>query len=231
MTESFSQPSQLQYGSLPADAATAWNDRFRQDTYVFGTEPNAYLRRHAGLWKAGQRVLCVADGEGRNSVWLAQRGLAVDAFDISDAGIGKAKKLADAAGVTVNYSVSDCDRWSWPTATYDGVALIFAQFANPDVRRRLFANIVASLKAGGVLVLQGYTPQQLVYDAGEAARQSDLYKEAMLHAASYMYTETMLRAEFSTMEILDLREYEEDLDEGTLQHGRSALIGLAARKP
>src|SRR5689334_16377449 len=91
------------------DPKGTWNQRYAGDEFLFGSEPNAWLRAHADLFHAGQRVLCVADGEGRNSVWLARRGAAVDAFDISDVGVAKARRHAAANGVSVNYSVSDCD--------------------------------------------------------------------------------------------------------------------------
>lgn len=205
-------------GSAPADAAAMWNSRYQGDEYLFGTEPNAYLRRHGGLWHPGQAVLCVADGEGRNSVWLARQGLKVEAFDISDVGVGKARRLAQQAGVSVAFSVSDCDQWAWPAAAYDGVVAIFVQFADPAMRERLFSNMVNSLKPGGILVLQGYTPQQLVYKTGGPPQ------------VSHLYTEEMLRDAFSGMDIIELREYEEELAEGAQHHGRSALIGLVARK-
>ena len=82
--------------SFSDDAAT-WNKRFETEGYAFGTEPNEYLREHAARWHPGNRVLCVADGEGRNSVWLAGQGISVDAFDISEVGVTKARKLAATA--------------------------------------------------------------------------------------------------------------------------------------
>ena len=195
-----------------------WNGRYQEPDYIFGTEPNAYLRGHTGLWQPGQRVLCVADGEGRNSVWLARHGLAVDAFDISDVGVAKARRLADEAGVSVNFRIDDCDKFDWPAGVYDGVVAIFVQFADPVMRGRLFASMVNSLKPGGILLLQGYTPQQLNYKTGGPSQVENLY------------TEDMLRAAFPQMEIIELREYEDDLSEGNHHRGRSALIGLVARK-
>jgi SAM-dependent methyltransferase len=200
------------------DAATTWNSRFAGDDYIFGTEPNEYLRGHAQVWKPGNRVLCVADGEGRNSVWLAQQGLKVDAFDISDVGVNKARKLADRAGVEVHYDISDCDAWPWPADAYDGVAAIFVQFADPAMRARLFTNMVGALKPGGVLVLQGYTPMQLEYKTGGPP------------FLDHLYTQDLLRASFAAMDIIELRDYEDDLKEGAHHHGRSALVGMVARK-
>jgi 2-polyprenyl-3-methyl-5-hydroxy-6-metoxy-1,4-benzoquinol methylase len=202
----------------PEEAVALWNGRYQEPDYLFGTEPNAYLRSHTNLWQPGQRVLCVAEGEGRNSVWLARHGLAVDAFDISDVGVAKATRLADQSGVSVNYKIADCERYAWPNATYDGVVAIFVQFADPAMRARLFANMVNSLKPGGIVLLQGYTPQQLVYKTGGPS------------AVENLYTEDMLRAAFPQMEIIELRAYEDDLSEGNHHRGRSALIGLVARK-
>jgi SAM-dependent methyltransferase len=200
------------------DPAGHWNRRFAQDDYLFGTEPNAWLRDHAHHWQPGQRVLCVADGEGRNSVWLARQGLQVDAFDIAEAGVAKARRLAATQGVSVNYTVADCDGFDWPAASLDGVAAIFVQFADPALRSRLFAHMVASLKPGGVLVLQGYTPRQLEHRTGGPP------------LASHLYTDAMLREAFAGMELITLREYEAEVAEGSGHRGRSALIGLVARQ-
>jgi SAM-dependent methyltransferase len=201
-----------------ADPAGTWNSRFAEAGYLFGTAPNEWLRENAGVWKAGDRLLCVADGEGRNSVWLAGLGLMVDAFDISDVGVEKARRLATEQGVSVNFTVADCDGYAWPEAAFDGVAAIFVQFADPALRERLFVRMVQSLKPGGTLVLQGYTTRQLEFRTGGPP------------LASHLYTEAMLRVAFSDLEILSLRDYEADVAEGAGHHGHSALIGLLARR-
>jgi SAM-dependent methyltransferase len=147
-------------------------------------------------------VLCVADGEGRNSVWLAQRGLQVQAFDIAEQGVAKARQLAAQHGVQVDYAVADCDGYAWPQGTCDGVAAIFIQFADPALRERLFARMVASLKPGGTLVLQGYTPRQLEYRTGGPP------------LVSHLYTADLLREAFAGLDITVLDEYEAELAEG-----------------
>ena len=206
--------------SSPAfsDPAGTWNRRFSEAGYLFGTEPNGWLHAHADVWHAGQRVLSVADGEGRNSVWLAQRGLIVDAFDISEVGVRKARDFARITGVKVNFAVADIATLQWPESIYDGVAAIFFQFADPQLRARIFAGVVRCLKPGGFLVLQGYTPKQLVYGTGGPP------------IASHMYTPQLLQEAFAGMDILQLLEYEADLAEGTGHKGHSALIGMVARK-
>ncbi len=200
------------------DAAATWNQRFSSQDYIFGREPNEYLQAQAHRLTPGSRALCVADGEGRNSVWLASQGLKVDAFDIAETGVEKARRLAAEAGVSVNYQVASCDDWSWTEDTYDAVIAIFVQFADPELRSRLFANMLRALKPSGLLILQGYTPKQLEYKTGGPGE------------LSHLYTEALLRESFGGMEIVELVEYEAELKEGARHTGRSALVGLVARK-
>jgi len=201
-----------------ADAADTWNRRYAGEAFLFGTEPNAWLREHASAIAAGGRVLCVADGEGRNSVWLARQGFRVEAFDIASTAVAKAHGLAAREGVTVRYTVADCDSHAWEDGAYDGVVAIFVQFADPSLRERLFERMVRSLRPGGVLLLQGYTPQQLAYRTGGPPQREHLYTRAMLEEA------------FAGLERLALREYEAEIHEGSGHQGRSALIGLVARR-
>ena len=196
-----------------------WNQRFSAPGYLFGTEPNEFLASKAGLLRPGQRALCVADGDGRNSVWLAERGLKVVAFDFSPVGVEKAKQLARDRGVQVAFELADVYGWRWPAAEFDVVAAIFVQFADPAMRSFMFERIVRALKPGGLLLLEGYTPKQLEYKTGGPSRVENLYTEALLCSA------------FASLEILELRQYERELSEGTQHSGPSALIDLAARAP
>lgn len=202
----------------PFSDAAQWDQRFDRPDYLFGTEPNAWLASQRALFEPGKRALAVADGEGRNSVWLARQGLQVDAFDLSPVGVAKARALARQSGVTVNYDVADCDAWEWPAAAYDYVVAIFVQFADPASRARLFANMAAALKPGGFLLLQGYTPKQLDYKTGGP----DILE--------HLYTPELLRAELPGLRIVELRDYEEELAEGARHNGMSALVGLVAQK-
>ena len=207
--------------STPAftDAAETWNRRYAGDDFLFGTAPNAWLREHVAHLPPGGRVLCVADGEGRNSVWLARQGFRVEAFDIAARAVEKAEAFARREGVSVRYAVADIDGYDWPEAAFDGIVAIFVQFADPQTRTRLFERMVRSLAPGGVLILQGYTPAQLAHGTGGPGKRS------------HLYTEAMLRADFAVLQLRLLRDYEADLDEGERHRGRSALIGLVALKP
>ena len=200
-----------------ANPAQTWDARFSTDDYIFGTAPNVWLAQQRDLLPADGRVLAVADGEGRNSVWLAQQGMQVDAFDISPIGVSKATKLAQQANVEVNYQVCGADNFDWKPETYDAVVAIFIQFAAPDARARLFTRMKSVLKPNGLLLLQGYTPKQLEYRTGGPPN------------LDHLYTEALLREEFSDMTIIDLQAYESVLTEGTQHSGRSALIGVVAR--
>lgn len=202
-----------------SDAALKWNQRFSATDFVFGQEPNAWLRQQVGALPAGGRVLSVADGEGRNSIWLAQQGFQVEAFDIAEVGVTKARAWAEREGVAVRYAVAGCDDYAWPEGALDGVVAIFVQFADPVTRERLFANMVRSLRPGGVLVLQGYTPRQLTFRTGGPPE------------LSHLYTEDLLRTAFAGLTIQTLQMYETEVHEGQGHHGMSALVGLVASKP
>ncbi|HEX8886951.1 MAG TPA: class I SAM-dependent methyltransferase, partial [Noviherbaspirillum sp.] len=130
----------------------------------------------------------------------------------------KARRLAKDAGVGVSYHVSSCDDWAWQAEAYDYVVAIFVQFADPEMRDRLFAGMVKSLKPGGFLVLQGYTPRQLEYKTGGPG------------LLEHLYTEDMLRTAFAGLRIADMRSYDARLNEGSRHSGISALVGMVAQK-
>jgi cyclopropane fatty-acyl-phospholipid synthase-like methyltransferase len=185
---------------------------------VFGQAPNAYLESQAAHLTPGN-ALAVADGEGRNGVWLAEQGLQVDAFDFSDIALRKAQALAQSRQVKVNWECSDWQSFDWQPAHYDNVVGIFFQFATPEERTQLFARMLSSLKPGGTLIIQGYTPRQLDFNTGGPGKLAHMYDEALMLDA------------FGELDILDLRTYEAEITEGTGHQGMSGLLGLTARKP
>lgn len=204
-----------------ADAQDFWSDKYRAagEAYLFGTAPNRFLAAQAGLFHAGQRALSVADGEGRNAVWLAEQGLDVTATELSPVALDKAEALAAARGVRVDFALADALNWTYPDEAFDVVAAIFIQFAAPDERARLFESLKRTLRPGGRIVLQGYTPKQLDYRTGGPS------------AVDNLYTAAMLRETFGDFDIERLDEYEDVLDEGSAHRGQSALVGMVARKP
>ncbi|MBP6545942.1 MAG: class I SAM-dependent methyltransferase [Phenylobacterium sp.] len=200
-------------------ADNLWDRRYAQSDYLFGVEPNAFLARQAGRLRPGWRALAVADGEGRNGVWLAQQGLSVLSVDSSAVAQAKARSLAQARGVEMDFEQVDLAAWTWPRAEFDLVAAIFIQFAPPALRTRLFVDMARVLKPGGLLLLQGYRPEQIAYATGGPS------------VAENLYTEPLLREAFAGLEILDLQSHDTAIHEGVGHDGLSALIDLVARRP
>lgn len=195
-----------------------WDERYASEEFYFGTKPNDFLVSQRLLLKPGMSCLAVADGEGRNGVWLAQQGLRVLSVEGSPVALEKARKLAEQRGVIVEFEQADLSQWQWGENRFDMVAAIFIQFADPALREQMFAGIRRCLKPGGLLLLQGYTPRQLEYKTGGPA------------AAENMYTEALLREAFGDMEIIHLSEHDDHVSEGAGHSGISALIDLVARK-
>ncbi|HRN63172.1 MAG TPA: class I SAM-dependent methyltransferase [Luteimonas sp.] len=195
-----------------------WDARFSGEDYVFGIEPNAFLAAQAHRLQPGMSALAVADGEGRNGVWLAEQGLQVLSVDASQAGLAKARALATARGVHIDVELSDLAHWDWGQARFDVVAAIFIQFADPPLRDAIFAGMQRVLKPGGLLLLQGYRPEQLRYGTGGPP------------VAEQLYTADLLRDAFAGMRIEHLAEHDSVIHEGQGHAGMSALIDLVAVK-
>jgi len=192
-----------------------WEGRYAPERYLFGTAPNAFLAaQRARLPKAG-RALSIADGEGRNGVWLAQQGLDVVSADFSPTAQAKARALAASRGVTITTELIDLANWEWPAEAFDVIVSIFAQ---PLERKRLFAGIRRALKPGGLLLLEGYPPKQLQYGTGGPGEIERLYTRAHLEAA------------FGDFSQVQIDEYDAEVSEGEGHGGMSALIDIVAVK-
>jgi len=203
------------------DYEAFWSARYRDagDDYLFGTAPNKFLASQSAHFGDGMSVLSVADGEGRNSVWLAEQGCTVTATEISPVALEKAARLARGRHIAVDFVAADVFNWEWPDAAFDAVVGIFIQFAGPAERPRMLEGMKQAVKPGGLMFLQGYTPKQLDYRTGGPS------------AVENLYTEALLRETFADWEIVLLREHEDLIEEGKAHAGRSALIDLVARKP
>ena len=143
-----------------------WNSRYAEaDGHLFGEAPNAFLARNAGRLQPGWQALAVADGDGRNGVFLAEKGLRVRSSDFSPVAQEKARRLAAARGVTVNFELADLSRYAWPREAYDVVVAIFFQFLAPAARTVAFRGIVETLRPGGTFLgkaFRGGTEQDLL---------------------------------------------------------------------
>lgn len=195
-----------------------WQDRFAGEDYRFGTEPNLFLKSQAHRLRKGQKALSIADGEGRNGVFLAEQGLDVLSLDFSPNGQAKARKLAAARGVSIRTEQADVITWNYPPEAFDVVVAIFFQFATPAERAKIFAGIKKTLKPGGLLLLEGYGPKQLEYKTGGPSVLENLYTRELLQDA------------FGDFSSLDIREYDAEIFEGAGHGGMSALIDLVGVK-
>lgn len=199
-------------------AGILWDERYTAEEYVYGTAPNRWLAQQEALLPRTGRALAVADGEGRNGVWLAGLGLEVTAVDASRVGQEKARALARERGCAARYHpvLADLESWDWPVDAFDAVALIYFHVGR-DARRVLLRRLVASLAPGGLLVLECYTPRQLAFGTGGPSDPDQLYEPEEL------------RRELAGLEILHLEERELELEEGLQHRGRSAVVRLLAR--
>jgi SAM-dependent methyltransferase len=196
-----------------------WQARFATPDYAFGKEPNYFVRSCRKLLPPHGRALAVADGEGRNGVWLAEQGLDVVSLDFSPAAQSKARALAAERAVTVNFVQADVHAWDYPQAAFDVVVEIFAQFSPPAERAIKWRGMRRTLKSGGLLIIMGYTPKQLQYGTGGPKQVEKLY------------TRAMLEREFGDFRDLTVVEEEREMREGASHAGISAVIGLTAAKP
>lgn len=197
-----------------------WNDRYAgADGYLFGTAPALFLTENPWVLAGAGRALCVADGEGRNSVEVARAGWQVTAFDLSPVAVDRARALAREAGVAVDTRVDDLENDAWADGSFDLVLGIFVQVFGDERKLPLLHRIGRAVKPGGRLALHGYRPEQLAFGTGGPP------------SAANMYTEDELRAVFEGWQIERLAGYDREVQEGRGHSGMSALIDLVARKP
>lgn len=195
-----------------------WETRYATREYAFGKEPNHFLASCKPLLPRSGRALAVADGEGRNGVWLAEQGLHVVSIDFSPSAQTKARALAAERGVNVDFRQADAHKWDYPQAAFDVVVEIFTQFSSPPERILKWAAMRRALKPGGLLIVHGYTPKQLEYGTGGPKELENLY------------TRELLERTFGDFRDVKIVEEEREIHEGTSHGGMSAMIGLTARK-
>ncbi len=194
-----------------------WDERYQGEDFAYGTAPNDFLRSQVEHLPAG-RVLCLAEGEGRNAVFLAEQGFTVTAVDLSPVGLAKAERLATQRGVRIETVVADLAAFHIDPKSWDGIVSIFAH-TPPPVRLHVHRQVAGGLKTGGVFLLESYRPEQLQYKTGGPP-----VVEMMMDLSG-------LRAELAGLEFEYAEEIVRDIQEGTLHHGQGAVVQLRARKP
>jgi len=196
--------------------AEFWNARYGSEEYAYGTSPNDFLVEVAGRIPPG-RVLCLAEGEGRNAVFLAEHGYQVLGVDASAAGLGKARRLAESRGVTMETVMTDLAEFDIQPGYWSGIVSIFAHLPK-DLRQRLHRQAVEGLVEGGALVLEAYTPQQIALGTGGPP------------VAELTMTADTLRKELRGLDFEIAREIEREVHEGAFHSGPSAVVQILAFK-
>jgi SAM-dependent methyltransferase len=192
-----------------------WNNRYAGQDYGFGTEPNAYLRSQGHRLRPEMSAFVPGDGEGRNGVWLAQRGLDVHTLDLSDVAIAKARRLAEQRGVRIDARQGDLREWEGPEARFDVVASLFVHFDEPP-RREIHRKLLAALRPGGLLIVEGFHPDRFgPSDPGLPERH---------------FTVQRLREDFAAAEELELEEVTTALSEGRMHVGEARVVHGVWRK-
>lgn len=193
-----------------------WDERYSTAEFVYGTAPNAFLVSVIDRLPEG-RVLCVAEGEGRNAVYLAQAGRRVLAVDASRVGLEKAGRLARERGVQIDTLVADLANFVIQPNSWDAVVSIFCHL-KPQLRKSLHRQVVAGLRRGGVLVLEAYRPEQIRYGTGGPA------------SVDMMPSLAELREELQGLELQHAVELDRDVNEGRYHTGKGAVVQVLGVK-
>lgn len=196
--------------------ASFWNDRYSAEGYLYGTAPNEFIAEIADRIPAGP-VLCLAEGEGRNAVFLAGRGHDVTAVDQSTAGLAKARQLAAKHGRSLHTIAADLSTFRIEPNAWAGIITTFGHLPS-TLRREVYTAAVRGLIGGGVFALEAYTPAQLRFKTGGP---SDV---------DLLMTAEALRGDLAGLEFEILRELERDVTEGPTHTGRGAVVQVLARK-
>lgn len=194
-----------------------WDQRYNNETYAYGTEPNDFLLAMYNKLPTG-KVLCLAEGEGRNAVWLAEKGLEVTAVDSSEVGLQKAKKLAKTRGVKINTVHADLADFKIKPNHWDVIVSIFCHIPS-DLRHVVHNQCVKGLRTGGMVLLEAYTPLQLSYKTG-----GPLSVDLMMNVQ-------LLSTEFSGLKFIHLQEHVRKVHEGEFHKGTGAVVQVLAIKP
>lgn len=198
------------------DEMSTWDERYARDGWAFGTEANDFLREEARRIPPG-RVLCLGEGEGRNAVFLAERGYEVVAVDRSQVGMDKAQELARKREVSIETVVAPVEHLALKDGEWEGIVSIFFHLP-PDLRKRIHAAVARGLAPGGILILEAYTPRQAGFDTGGPPHPERLVSLDTLHE------------ELGELDFLVSREVERDVLEGRMHTGPGSVVQVVARR-
>jgi hypothetical protein len=195
-----------------------WDERYSQSGFAFGTEPNDFLIASVGLLQPGSQILCLAEGEGRNGVYLASLGHRVTAVDSSSVGLEKALSLAEKRGVSIDIVEADLDDFVIQPDSFQAIISIFCHLPTA-VRARLHHNVCEGLAPGGIFILEGYAKKQINNDTG-GPRKLELLMDL-----------EDLKGELHPLELSHAVETERDIREGAYHSGIGAVVQIIGTRP
>lgn len=193
-----------------------WDQRYSAAEYVYGTKPNNFLEANFSSIPKG-KVLSLAEGEGRNAVFLAKQGYSVTAVDASLVGLNKARKLAEENGVVIEFIQADLADYDLGENQWDGIVSIFCPLPS-SVRKHLYKKVEAGLKPKGVFLLEAYTPEQLKHGTGGG------------NSVDVMQSKESLSIELAGLKFQHLIELEREIIEGIYHTGIGAVVQAIALK-
>ncbi len=194
-----------------------WDDRYHGNDYLYGDLPNDFLRENKHLFEPGSKVLSLAEGEGRNAVFLAQQECLVKGVDFSEQAKQKAQNIANAHSVSINYEVSDLSDYRLGNSEWDAVISIFCHLG-PEARIKLLNSVKSGLKPQGIFLLEAYNPGQLKYRTGGPGTPTHLVSVSELTSV------------FQGFEIIVAQEIERSVIEGSGHTGLASVTQFIARK-
>jgi SAM-dependent methyltransferase len=194
-----------------------WDKRYNEEGLAYGNLPNDFLKENFQLIPAGGSILCLAEGEGRNAIFLAQKNYEVSSVDFSATGIKKTIQRAGEAGVKIKTHLEDLNEFEMGINNWDAIISIFGHLP-PEIRTSVHAKIIRALKPGGLFLMEAYVPEQLMFNSGGP-------KEI-----SMMMSLEILEKELGALKPIIKRTCIRDIQEGKYHQGLSAVVQFVGKK-
>ena len=198
-----------------------WNDRYSNEEFAYGEEPNNYLKQQLEKLNPGT-ILFPAEGEGRNAIFASKLGWEVSAFDISAEGKNKAVKLADTNNVTIDYQVGELQSLNYKPEQFDAVALIYAHFP-AEIKSAIHKELNLLLKKGGIIIFEAFSKKHLEYLAKDDKVGGPKDIESLFSIEE-------IQSDFPNYGFIKLEEKEIELNEGLFHNGKGSVIRFVGRK-
>ena len=199
------------------DLNQRWNERYQQNDYFYGKAPNDFLKANAHIFSTGQKVLCLAEGEGRNSVFIAKQGCHVTAVDFSPVGLEKLQNLARENSVMIETVCANLKDFDMGQNKWDVIVSIWCHLPS-ELRKTVHTRVSGALKPNGYFLLESYTPDQIAKNTGGPKEVDRLM------------TAKILKLELAGLKMLELREIERNISEGVGHNGQSSVVQVLAQK-